>query len=99
MLNRKRGRDRREAALFQRLDAHFFKPDHISRIMILQTDVAGLRTFRLAFGFVPLFALRKRRTRGVQSRDALAIQVNQDSIAVERDEHRLPFAEFFRRGR
>src|SRR5688572_25009509 len=59
--------------------------------MILQADVARFGALGLAFGFVPLFSRWQVGACRVESRDALTIEIDEDFIFVEGDDHRLPF--------
>ena len=78
--------------LGQQPDADFLEPDDVAWVVVLEADVALLWSLRFTLGFVPLFASRQVGTCGVQTRAALPIEMHEDVIAIERDDHGLPLA-------
>src|SRR6266566_558379 len=65
----------------QRAHADFLEPHYVTRVMVLQTEVARLGTLRPPFRLVPLFLRWQVRTSRIERRDALTIEVHKDFLA------------------
>src|SRR5438876_11530250 len=87
VVNRARGRSIR-AASRQLSDADFLEPHDVAGVMILQADVARSRTLRFPFRLVPLLLGRHVRTAGIEARYPFPIELHNNSVALQRDEHR-----------
>src|SRR5688572_19926436 len=70
--------------------ADLFEPDDVAGVVILEADVAPGRAFGLALGLVPGFARGQVLGGRVKFGHALAVDVDQDGLALERDDHGPP---------
>ncbi len=64
-------------------DADFFEPHDIIRTVILQADIANLRSLVLTLRFPVLFPFWKIRGLGIKRANAFAINIHVDEISFQ----------------
>ena len=71
-------------------DADFFEPHYVIRTMILQADIANLRSLVLTLRFPVLFPFWKIRGLGIKRANAFAIDIDVDEISLQGYDHCSP---------
>src|SRR5437899_4269131 len=79
----------------QRPHADLFEPYNVARIMVLKADITHLWTFRFAFRLVPYFPRRHVVIFRIEIGGPLAVQIDGNSGACQRNDHGFPFARRF----
>ena len=76
--------------LAERADADFFEPHDINWTVILQADIANLRSLVLTFRFPVLFPFWKIRGLGIERANVFAIDIDVDEISFQGYHHCPP---------
>src|SRR5262249_49261885 len=74
----------------ERPHADLFEPHDVAGIMVLETDITNLGTFRLAFRLEPLPLTRDIGAFGVEAGHSLALQFYEYAIAGQSNYHSPP---------